>query len=206
MKHVKFIAMENGDREDCDLLCNSFEGYTQGLPKRILDSLKTLQDAYEGYQISRYEHSLQTATRAYRNGEDEEMIVAALIHDVGGTLSPYNHGAYAAAMLQPYVSEKICWIVEHHDLFMTYYWAHFRGLNRHARDKYKDHPYYQATVDFCHNYDQNSFDPNYDNLPLEFFVPMVENIFAKPRHNSPYLEEKEEKEEKIKTEEKLVIK
>ena len=189
MKQVKFTAMENGDRQDYDLLSASFEEYTSNLPKRILDGLIELKTAYEGYQISRYEHSLQTATRAYRNQENEETIVAALVHDIGGTLAPYNHGVLAAAILQPYVSEKICWIVEHHDLFMKYYCGHYLGLDRYAREKYREHPYYQATVDFCHNYDQNSFDPNYDTLPLEFFEPIVCKIFAQPRDNSPYLEE-----------------
>ena len=149
-----------------------------------------MKSAYEGYQISRYEHSLQTATRAYRHGENEETIVAALIHDIGGTLAPYNHGAIAAEILKPYVSEKIYWIVKHHDLFVTYYWGHYRGLDRYAREKYREHPYYQATVDFCQNYDQNSFDPNYDTLPLEFFEPIVDKVFEKPRHNSAYLTEK----------------
>lgn len=189
MKQVKFTAMESGDARDYDLLCESFEEYTANLPKRILDGLRELKTAYEGYQISRYEHSLQTATRAYRNNENEEIIVAALVHDIGGTLAPYNHGALAAAILQPYVSEKVCWIVEHHDTFQKYYWGHYRGLDRYAREKYREHPYYQATVHFCHNYDQNSFDPNYDTLPLEFFEPMVRKIFARPRHNSPFLEE-----------------
>lgn len=190
MKQVKFTAMENGNQQDYDLLCQSFNEYALDLPKRILNSLTTLKTAYEGYQISRYEHSLQTATRAYRNGENEEMIVAALVHDIGGNLAPFNHGAMAAVLLQPYVSEKICWIIKHHDIFVKYYWGHFRGLNRYEREKYREHPYYQITVDFGHNYDQNSFDPNYDTLPLEFFEPMVNRIFAQPRHNSPYLVEK----------------
>ncbi len=197
MQQVNFTAMENGNQQDYDLLCNSFEEYVRDLPKRILNSLTSLKTAYEGYQISRYEHSLQTATRAYRNGENEEMIVAALIHDIGGDLAPYNHAAMAAAILQPYVSEKTCWIVKHHDIFVKYYWGHFQGLDRYEREKYRDHLYYQATVDFCHNYDQNSFDPDYDSLPLEFFEPMVQKIFAQPRHNSPYLADK--------TEEQLLI-
>ena len=189
MKQVQFTAMAAGNQQDYDLLCDSFEEYTSNVPQRILNALKELKTAYEGYQISRYHHSLQTATRAYRNDETEEMIIAALIHDIGGTLAPYNHGQLAAAILKPYVSEKICWIVEHHDIFIKYYWAHYRGLDRHAREQYREHPYYQATIDFCHNYDQNSFDPDYDTLPIEFFEPIVYNVFAQPRHQSPYLNE-----------------
>ena len=191
MKHVQFTAMEDGDAADYALLCDSFEQYTAELPQRLLAALTELKTAYEGYQISRYEHSLQAATRAYRSGDHEEMIVAALLHDIGGTLAPYNHGVFAAAILQPYVSPKVCWIVKHHDVFAKYYWAHHRGLNRNDRDRYKDHPYYQAAIDFCHYYDQNSFDPTYTNLSLDFFEPMVYRMFARPRHHSVYLNETE---------------
>lgn len=38
----------------------------------------------------------------------------------------------------------------------------------------------QATVDFCANYDQCSFDPDYDWLPLTFFEPMVREVLARP--------------------------
>lgn len=88
MKQVKFTAMENGDRQDYELLGESFDEYARNVPQRILEDLSSLKSAYEGYQISRYEHSLQPATRAYRHGENEETIVAALIHDIGGTLAP----------------------------------------------------------------------------------------------------------------------
>ena len=129
--------------------------------------------------MDRLEHSLQSATRAYRDGADEEMVVAALLHDIGDLLSPYNHSEMAAAVLRPYVSEKTHWIVRHHGLFQSYYYAHHTGGDRNARDAYRDHPWYQDTVDFCHKWDQSSFDPDYESLPLEFFEPMVRRIFAR---------------------------
>ncbi|OLT58560.1 HD domain-containing protein [Moorena bouillonii] len=187
MEKVKFTSFETGNQKDYDLLFNSFQNYNSDLPKRIIGALAELTTAYGGYQITRYEHSLQTATRAYRNGENEEMVVAALVHDIGGTLAPYNHGAMAAVILRAYVSEKVCWIIEHHDIFSIYYWGHHWGLDRHAREKYKYHPYYQSAIDFCENYDQKSFDPDYDSLSIEFFEPMVHRIFARPCHNSSYL-------------------
>ena len=131
----------------------------------------------EGYQITRLEHSLQAATRAYRNDESEEMVVATLFHDIGDDLAPMNHSQYAASIIKPYVSEKTYWIILHHGLFQTYYSAHHLGGDRNARDKFKNHKYYQDTVDFCERYDQSSFDPNYKSMSLEEFEPMVKRIF-----------------------------
>ena len=90
-----------------------------------------------------------------------------------------NHSEYAAAILKPYVSERTHWIIEKHGEFQTYYYAHHLGGDRNKREKYKDHEYYQDTIDFCEKYDQNSFDPKYESLPLKFFEPMVQRIFSR---------------------------
>jgi predicted HD phosphohydrolase len=179
MQTVSFTAMENGTREDYELLDKVEAAQMSDFAGRVLGWL-TIMDDETGYQITRLEHSLQAATRAHRAGEDEETVVCTLLHDVGDYLAPANHSEVAAAMLRPYVSEKNYWIVKHHGLFQGFYYFHHSGGDRNARDKFKDHPYYQATVDFCANYDQNSFDPNYEWEALEFFEPMVRRVLAKP--------------------------
>ena len=182
MRSVSFSQMKDMTEEDAAILKAEDEEFQKGFPDRLLNAVKALDGSTLGYQVTRYEHSLQSATRAYHNGESEEYVVAALLHDIGDDLSPLNHGEMVAAILKPYVSEKICWIIKYHPLFQTYYYAHFAGGDPNARDRYKASPYYQATVDFCEHYDQNCFDPNYDSLPLEFFEPMVRRIFAEPRY------------------------
>ena len=81
MDKVKFTEMKYGTKEDYDLLSKYEEGFVEGLSDRILQFLKNLDGSLDGYQITRLEHSLQTATRAAKDGTDEEMIVAALLHD-----------------------------------------------------------------------------------------------------------------------------
>src|SRR5699024_6229368 len=100
--------------------------------------------------------------RAYRNGEDEEYIVGALLHDIGDELAPYTHGEMVAAIFKPFVSEKICWIIKYHPVFQMYYMAHHSETDKNARDHFKDHPYYDDCVYFCEYYDQNCFDPDYE--------------------------------------------
>ena len=177
MKKVNFTEMKNGSKEDYELLENYEKNFERKTADRLLKYLASQTKTLEGYQITRLEHSLQAATRAYKNGESEEMVVATLLHDIGDDLAPMNHSQYAASIIRPYVSEKTYWIILHHGLFQTYYSAHHLGGNRNARDKFKDHKYYQDTVDFCEKYDQSSFDPNYKSMSLEEFKPMVKKIF-----------------------------
>ena len=169
--------MKNGSKEDYLFLDKLEKEYVGETADRILNFLSRMTTTLEGYKITRLEHSLQSATRAFKNNESEEMVVATLLHDIGDDLAPMNHSQYAASILRPYVSEKTYWIILHHGLFQTYYSAHHLGGDRNARDKFKDHKYYQDTVDFCEKYDQSSFDPNYKSMSLEEFEPMVKKIF-----------------------------
>ena len=179
MKKVSFTEMKNGTKEDYLLLDKHEKDFASKTADRILKFMSNLTETLEGYQVSRLEHSLQSATRAHRNGESEEMVVACLLHDIGDELAPMNHSEYAATILKPYVSEKTHWIIEKHGEFQMYYYAHHLGGDKNSRDKYKDHKYFQDTIDFCEKYDQNSFDPKYESLPLEFFTPIVKKIFFK---------------------------
>ena len=184
MKKVSFTEMKKGTKEDYLLLDKNEKNFAKKTADRILKFLSSLTETLEGYQVSRLEHSLQSATRALHAGESEEMIVAALLHDIGDELAPMNHSEYAASILKPYVSEKTHWIVEKHGEFQAYYYAHHLGGNRNKRDKYKGHKYFDACVNFCEKYDQCSFDPNYESYPLEKFEPMVRNIFARKPYSS----------------------
>ena len=179
MKKVNFTQMKDGNKEDYQLLEKYEKNFERNTAKRILKYLAGQTGTLEGYKITRLEHSLQAATRAYKADESEEMIVATLLHDIGDDLAPMNHSQYAASILRPYVSEKTYWIVKHHGLFQAYYIAHHLGGDRNARDKFKDHKYYKATVNFCEKYDQSSFDPNYKSMTLKEFEPMVRKIFAR---------------------------
>ena len=178
MERAKFTQMKDGTKEDYLLLEKHEKKYIEGTADRLIKFMSGLTNTLEGYQITRLEHSLQTATRALNDKANDEMVVAALLHDIGDELAPLNHSEYAAAVLKPYVDEKTHWIILKHGEFQMYYYAHHLGGNRNQRDKYKGHKYYQDTVNFCENWDQNSFDPNFKSLPLEDFAPLVRKIFS----------------------------
>jgi predicted HD phosphohydrolase len=180
---VSFTRMEDGTREDYELLDIGEREYVRKLPEHLLEALGRLDHSLPGYPVSRLGHSLQTATRALRDGADDELIVAALIHDVGDELAPYNHAEVAAGIIRPYVRAEVTWIVEQHGLFQTYYYAHHSGRDRHGRDRFLSHPWYQACADFCANWDQCSFDPDYPTEPLSTFEARVREIFSRPAHD-----------------------
>lgn len=186
---VSFQRMQDGTREDYELLERHERDYVQELPERIFAALGMLKDSLGGYALSRFDHSLQCATRALKDGADDELVVAALIHDVGDELAPYNHAEVAAGILRPYVRPEVTWIVEQHGLFQSYYYAHHLGGNRDGRDKFRDHRWYQACRDFCANWDQCSFDPHYASEPLATFEPLVRRIFSRPAHDPRYVGE-----------------
>jgi len=179
METVKFLQMKDGTKEDYLLLEKHEKKYIEGTADRLIKFMSGLTNTLEGYQITRLEHSLQSATRALNDKANDEMVVATLLHDIGDELAPLNHSEYAAAVLKPYVSEKTYWIIEKHGEFQMYYYAHHLGGNRNQRDKYKGHKYYKETVNFCENWDQKSFDPNFKSLPLKEFKPMVKKIFSR---------------------------
>ena len=176
--------MKDGTNEDYLLLEKHEKKYIEGTADRLIKFMSGLSSTLEGYQITRLEHSLQTATRALNDKADDEMVVAALLHDIGDEFAPLNHSEYAAAVLKPYVSEKTHWIIEKHGEFQMYYYAHHLGGNKNQREKYKDHKYYQDTVDFCENWDQKSFDPNYKSLTLKEFEPLVKKIFSRKPYSN----------------------
>ncbi|MBU3070607.1 HD domain-containing protein [Aestuariicella sp. G3-2] len=180
-KQAHFTAMTEGTAEDWQAIAEHMIDHAKELPKRIVAHLELLRGDYGGFTVDRLEHCLQTATRAHRDGRDDEYVVCALLHDIGDTLGPTNHADVAAVLLEPYVSEENHWIIKHHGIFQGYYFFEHLGLDPNLRDQFKDSPYYQACAHFCHMYDQNSFDPDYQSEPLEFFIPMIEKVFAQPR-------------------------
>ena len=142
-----------------------------------------MMDGDSPYQISRLQHCLQTATRAEQDGADTETIVCALLHDIGDIISPVNHSQASAAILRPYISEKNYWIVLNHGLFQGYYWMHHYDEDRKPERSVQRSSLLSGLCGFfCSKWDQESFDPDYKEKPLDYFIPMIEEIFSrKPR-------------------------
>lgn len=176
-----FTSMIEGTADDWAKISGHFLPFAAAVADRVLEDLEKLGGDFGGFTIDRLHHSLQTATRAHRAGEDEEYVVCALLHDIGDLLGPYNHPDIAAAVLKPFVSEENHWMVAHHGIFQGYYFFHHIGGDRNMRDQFRDHPSFERTARFCELYDAPAFDPAYDTMPLEEFEPMVRRLMAAPK-------------------------
>ncbi|ODT89731.1 HD domain-containing protein [Phenylobacterium sp. SCN 70-31] len=188
-ERATFTAMTDGTEADWAAIARAGQAHRGEHVDRILSHMKLLDNDYGGFNVDRLEHSLQTATRAFRAGQDEEYVVCALLHDIGDILLPASHAELGAAILKPYISEQNHWMLEKHGIFQGYYFFQHLGLDRDMRDAWRDHPWFEYTAQFCHLYDQNSFDPAYDSMPLEAFEPMMRRVMDRPKH-SIYMREK----------------
>ena len=176
-----FRSMKESTTADWRHIMGQAAPYADALSDRIVNHFRLLEGEFGGFPIDRKQHGLQTATRAHRDGRDEEYVVMALLHDIGDSLATYNHPDFAAAILRPFISEENHWIVQHHNIFQGYYYFHHVGLDRDLRDEFRGHPWFQATADFAEKYDQAAFDPDYDTAPLSFFEPMIRRVMAEPK-------------------------
>jgi predicted HD phosphohydrolase len=180
---AQFHAMTESTYDEWQLIGGELERFAKRLPERLIAHLDLLRGDYGGFPIDRLEHCLQTATRAFQAGRDEEYVVCALLHDIGDTLGPHNHPDVAAVIVQPFVSEENHWMVKHHGIFQGYYFFHFLGLDRDMREKFRGHPHFEKTEEFCRLFDQVAFDPNFKSMPLEAFEPMLQKVFCQPRRS-----------------------
>jgi predicted HD phosphohydrolase len=180
---ARFTSMEHGTADDWAVISSHFPDFARGLPDRVLAHLRLLDGDYGGFVVDRLTHSLQTATLAHRDGRDEEYVVCALLHDIGDTLGSFNHADVAAAIVKPFVSEENHWMVEQHALFQGYYFFHHIGGDRNLRERFRGHPAFDRTAEFCARYDGPAFDPKGETLPLEYFEPMLRRVMAFPKRS-----------------------
>jgi predicted HD phosphohydrolase len=151
------------------------------VPDRVLAMLRSLEGVYGGFGVSQLHHALQTATMARRANASDEMVLAALCHDIGKAISIPNHGEISAALIKKYVSPETHKIVlTHQDFQGRHYYAYF-GQPSTLRDKYRDEPWFALAEQFTDEWDQAAFDPKYRVLPLGEFEPLVRQFFGQYR-------------------------
>lgn len=177
MDTVKFRQMKDGTKEEYEFLTAHEVDHTKHTADRLMAALVDLDKSLSGYQVTRLGHSVQSATRAWRDGADIDWVVATLLHDIGDIYAPYNHDEYAATILKPFIREQCTWVVQTHGDFQMLYYGHHVGADQHKRDRHRGNPYFDDCAEFCERWDQASFDPDYDTLPLDFFAAMVREVF-----------------------------
>ncbi|MHB8319284.1 MAG: metal-dependent phosphohydrolase [Acidimicrobiales bacterium] len=176
-----FTRMDRSTPEQWQVIVAETAKNQPRVPAQILSMLKSLSAITDGFPIDQLAHSLQTATRAERDGAGEEVIVASLCHDIGKVVSVFNHPRIASEVLRPYVSDDLrCVIQAHQDFQGRHYYSHL-GMNPDARAQYSECSWCEIAEKFADDWDQVSFDPDYPNETLDHFEPLVQDIFSRPR-------------------------
>jgi predicted HD phosphohydrolase len=172
-QRAEFTTFDQSSRDDWELIASQLP-FTQAMAAaNIMTQLELLDRDHGGFPVSRLEHSLQTATRAEADGRDDEYVLCALVHDIGDTLAPFNHPSVAAGIVKPFVSEAHHWMVEHHGIFQGYYFWHHIGLDRDAREEFRDSEFFDYTEEFCAKYDSTAFDAEFRSNPLSYYEPLI---------------------------------
>jgi predicted HD phosphohydrolase len=151
---------------------------------RVLGLLESLRDITDGFATDQLTHCLQTATLAERAGADDEVVVAALCHDIGKAISVPNHPRIAAEILKPYVRDEVYkMILVHQDFQGRHYYHHFGG-DPDAREKHRDSlsaDEFALAARFADDWDQVAFDPDGPTEPLAHFEPLVRQVFGQAK-------------------------
>jgi predicted HD phosphohydrolase len=183
MTATSFTSMDTSTAEQWAVIgAETFQNQPR-VAEAVLGMLRSLATITDGFATDQLTHCLQTATRAERDGADDEVVVASLCHDIGKAVSVPNHPEIAAAILKPYVRPEVHkMILVHQDFQGRHYYHHFGG-DPNARDKHQDTlsaDEFELAARFADDWDQTSFDPDYDTLPLEHFEERVRKVFSQP--------------------------
>jgi predicted HD phosphohydrolase len=177
----RFTRMDESTAEQWAVIGEETRRNQPRVADRILLLLRSLADVTDGFATDQLTHCLQTATLAERAGADDEVVVASLCHDIGKAVSVPNHGAIAAEMLKPYVSDDIYHAVKHHQDFQGRYYYEHLGLDKNARDRFAGEPWYDMAEKLVDRWDAPAFDPSYDIDSLDSFAPEVGRVFSRPK-------------------------
>lgn len=177
--HAKFSSIRSSSVLDWQIIQAAANAQQRAVPEIVIGMLRTLSGLYSGFGVHQLEHMTQTATRAYRANASDELVLVSLIHDAGKVISNANHPEIIAALARPYVSNDAYRCLRHH---MEFQWKHYGdkvGLPMDGRARYIDETWYAQTVLFSDEWDQVSFDPAYDSLPLVELEPLIRSVFGR---------------------------
>ena len=182
MQQATFTSMDVSTRDEWLEIGRQTAANQTRVADRVLDMLRSLSTIVDGFVTDQLTHCLQTATMAERAGADDEIVIAALCHDIGKAVSVPNHPEIAASILKPYVRPAVLFMIAAHQDFQGKHYYHHFGMDPDARQRYAEHPDFDLAQRFADEWDQKAFDPSYDTLPLEHFEPMLRDVFSKPRY------------------------
>jgi predicted HD phosphohydrolase len=179
MQEARFTRMDESTQEEWMAIGKATIEAQAEVPKRIMSLLRDLKGIRGGFGVDQLHHALQTATMARRANASDEVVIAALCHDIGKAISIPNHAAIGAELVKPYVSKDVYQVLRTHQDFQGRHYFQYFGGSQTLRDKYRAEPWFALAEQFTDEWDQAAFDPSYRVLPLEEFEPLVQQTFGR---------------------------
>ncbi len=170
-------------------------GHDRRLPR--MPDKPTLFDFFK-HRFGPAHHLLQSARLALKNGANEKVVLACLLHDIAITgFIRSDHGYWAAQLLEPYVDEEVSWAIRYHQALRFFAdesvgYQYPQMYIRLFGADYEPEPYIQEAYRYARGHrwymtsrlitvnDLYSFDPNVQ-VTLEEFTDIVGRHFKQPK-------------------------
>ncbi len=176
-----FTSMKDSRQEDWALIAAEHAKHQYAkTPGLVLDLLHKLKDIQVGFAADQLTHCLMTATLAQADGASDEEVLIALCHDMGKAISIPNHGAIAAEILKPYVSDDASNAIRWHQHFQGAYYYNFFGKPTDMREQFRAASWFGLAERLVDRWDAPAFDPDFKVTPLEAFEPLIRKTFEMP--------------------------
>lgn len=175
-----FTKMEDGTAEDWAVIGAAHQEHFTKTPAQLMTMLRSLEDVTLGFACNQLQHSLMTGTLARQAGASDEEVAIALLHDVGKAVNIPNHGAIAAELMRPYISDDAYHAIYNHQQFQGKYYYEFAGADPNLRENFTQESWYPLAMKLVDEWDAPAFDPDFEVDSLESFEPLLQKIFASP--------------------------
>lgn len=199
VKSVLFTSGERDPRQPVTRPPDDGRLYMMGHDPRLpkMPDRPTLFDFFR-LRFGPSTHLMQSARLAMKNGVDEKIVLACLLHDIAiAGFIRSDHGYWGAQLLEPYVDEEVAWGIRYHqalrffpdesvgyrypELYLKLFGPdyvpepHIQEAYRYARN----HKWYMTSRLITVN-DLYAFDPTVQ-VELEEFTDVVGRHFRQPK-------------------------
>jgi len=176
-----FTRMDESTAEDWAQIGAATSENQSRVADQILGLLASLEHIEDGFICDQLTHALQTATMAEADEAPDEVIFAALCHDIGKAISVPNHASISAEIIKPYVDDDVYQAILHHQDFQGRHYYHHFGGDRNMREVHSDASWFALCEQIVDDWDQMAFDPERETLPLAHFEPLVRRVTAQAK-------------------------
>ena len=180
-EQAHFTRMQDGTLEEWQIIAAAHYKHFKHTADTFIDLLKSLEQHTLGFACDQLQHALMAGTLARRAGASNEHIVIALCHDIGKSINVPNHGAIAAEMMKPYISEDSYHVIYNHQAFQGEYYYQYLGAPTDLRLQWNDESWYPLACKLVDEWDAPAFDPDFEVDSLESFIPLMREVF----HDKP---------------------